>query len=140
MPHDEKLQEQLKRDEGLRTDFYRDSLGYLTVGYGHNCDAKGISARVAELMLEDDISDAKTALMGKFPWMRDLSPARLGAFINMTFNMGAGGLGTFKKALLAAKEGRWDACASEILDSKYAKQVGDRAKRVAQQLREDRWI
>jgi len=134
------LVDQLKRDEGYRSDVYRDTEGLLTIGYGHCLDRKGISLRVAELMLEDDISDAKTALMGMWPWMRDLSPARLGAFVNLVFNMGAGGLSSFKNALKAAKEGRWDDCASDILDSKYARQVGARAKRVAQQLREDRWV
>jgi lysozyme len=143
--------EQLKRDEGEKKENgvhapYRDHLGFLTIGYGHNLDAKGVSERVAEVMLEDDISDAKAGLMGRWPWMRDLSPARLGAFVNLAFNMGVGsekgkkGLAGFKKALAAAEAGDWDTCAKEVMDSDYAPQVGPRAHRVAQQLREDRWV
>lgn len=137
-PHD--IVEQLKLDEGVALEPYRDHLGYLTIGIGHNLDAKGITLRAAELILEDDIADAKTGLMGKWPWMRELSPARLAAFVNLAFNMGVGGLATFTRTLKAAEEGRWDDVAAGILDSKYATQVGDRAKRVAQQLREDKWV
>ena len=134
------LVDQLKRDEGYRADVYRDTEGLLTIGYGHCLDRKGISLRAAELMLEDDISDAKSGLLGKWPWMRELSPPRLGAFINLTFNLGVAGLNGFKKALAAAEQGDWEACAREIKDSKYATQVGARADRVAQQLQEDRWV
>ena len=134
------LLNQLKRDEGYRADVYRDTEGLLTIGYGHCLDRKGISLRVAELMLDDDIADAKAGLMGKWPWVRDLSPARLGAMVNLTFNMGVGGLNSFKKFLAAAERGDWATAAAELLDSKYAKQVGERAQRVATQLREDRWV
>lgn len=134
------LQEQLLRDEGCVLHPYRDSRGFLTIGAGHNLDAKDISKRAALAILEDDIADAKQGLMGKWPWMRDLSPARLGAFINLAFNIGVGGLSGFKKMLRAAQAGEWEQVAAELLDSKYAAQVGERPQRVAQQLREDRWV
>ena len=137
---DDKLIEQLKRDEGWRHTAYRDSLGYLTIGCGHNLDAKGLTDRAIEVILQDDITDAKSGLLGKWPWMRDLSSARLGAFINLAFNMGVGGLATFKHTLKAAEEGRWEDVAEGVLNSKYATQVGPRAHRVAQQLKEDKWI
>lgn len=136
----ENLHEQLIRDEGMVLTPYRDSRGFLTVGVGHNLDAKGLSKRAALVILDDDINDAKTGLMAKWPWMRDLSPARLGAFINLAFNMGVGGLGTFKKFLSHAQASKWEKATEELLDSQYAKQVGDRAHRVARQLREDRWV
>ena len=119
---------------------YRDSRGFLTVGVGHNLDAKGLSKRAALVILDDDINDAKTGLMAKWPWMRDLSPARLGAMINLAFNMGVGGLGGFKKMLAAAQKGEWERAAIELMDSNYAVQVGARSSRVARQLREDRWV
>mgnify|MGYP001615460746 CR=1 FL=1 len=136
----ENLHEQLIRDEGMVLHAYRDSLGFLTVGVGHNLDAKNITKRAAMVILDDDIADARMGLMAKWPWMRELSPARLGAFINLAFNMGIGGLATFKNTLKAAEEGRWADVSRGLLDSKYARQVGERAQRVARQLREDRWV
>ena len=134
------LIDQLKRDEGWVHTAYRDQLGYLTIGCGHNLDAKGLSDRAIEIILEDDIADAKFGLLGKWPWMRGLSPARLGAMVNLTFNLGTGGLGTFKKFLKAAESGAWEMAAAELLDSKYATQVGERAHRIARQLKEDKWV
>jgi lysozyme len=142
----ENLHEQLIRDEGMVLKPYRDHLGYLTIGVGHCLDKKPISKRAALVMLDDDIADARADLLAKWPWMRDLSPARLGAFINLAFNMGVGneaagtGLAGFKQTMRAAAEGRWEDVAQGLLDSKYATQVGPRAHRVARQLREDRWV
>lgn len=137
----ENLHEQLLRDEGMVLRAYKDKLGFLTIGIGHNLDAKGITKRVALIMLDDDIADAKTSLMGRWPWMRDLSPARLGAFINLCFNMGAGGLESKNPKMLArAEAGDWEGAAKELLDGPYKTQVGPRAFRLARQLREDRWV
>ena len=134
------LHEQLLRDEGMVLHPYRDHLGFLTIGIGHNLDAKPITKRAAFVILDDDINDAKQGLMARWPWMRELSPARLGAFINLAFNLGVGGLAGFKQTLKAAEEGRWDDVAAGVMESKYASQVGARAVRVAAQLREDRWV
>ena len=134
------LVEQLKRDEGLRLDVYRDSEGLLTIGYGHCLDRKGISKVVAEEMLKDDISDAELIMRVRFPWVANLSEPRRAAFTNLVFNLGGQGLAGFKKFLAAAQAGEWDTASRELLDSKYAKQVGERAVRVAQQLASDQWV
>lgn len=134
------LIDQLKRDEGLRLDVYRDSEGLLTIGYGHCLDRKGISQKVAEQMLMDDIEDAVLSRRVRFPWTDALSEPRKAAFTNLIFNLGSGGLNTFKKFLVAAKQGDWNTASAELLDSKYAQQVGERATRIATQLREDRWV
>ena len=133
------LHEQLIRDEGMVLRPYRDHLGFLTIGIGHNLDAKPITRRAALVILDDDITDAKQGLMAKWPWMRDLSPARLGAMVNLGFNVGVAGVSGFKKMLAAMESGRWDAAATELLDSRYATQVGTRATRLAEQIRTDRW-
>lgn len=123
--------EQLVRDEGEVLKPYRDSRGFLTIGVGHNLDAKGISRRAVRLILEDDVADAMADLQRALPWCEQLDDARRGVLINMTFNMGIGGLLTFKRFLAHMKAGEWAAAAREILESEYAKQVGSRAKRMA---------
>jgi lysozyme len=64
-----------------------------------------------------------------------LDDVRRNAFLNMAFNLGTNGLLKFQKALSHAREARWDECASEMLDSKWARQVGNRAKELAEQVR-----
>lgn len=128
------LIDQLKRDEGLRLDVYRDTEGLLTIGYGHCLDRKGISKRVAEAMLEDDIFDAKLITRVKFPWTETLDPVRRDAMVNLVFNMGGAGLATFKKFLAAMQVGDWMEAGRELMDSKYATQVGPRAHRMRKQI------
>lgn len=134
------IYEQLIRDEGDIPHPYRDSEGKLTIGVGHNLDAKGISWRARMVILGDDVEDATRELENALPWVRDLNDARRGALINMTFNLGIGGLLSFKNTLAAIQEGRWDDAAKGILDSKYARQVGPRAHRVAEQIRTGKWV
>ncbi len=134
------LEEQLVRDEGVVLHTYRDQNGWLTIGVGHNLDARGISQEAAMLILQDDIRDTKVGLLAKWPWMRDLSEARLGAMINLAFNVGLQGLQGFKKLLAAAQAGEFRQAALELLDSTYAHQVGERAQRLARQLEEDSWV
>lgn len=133
------IYEQLIRDEGDRPFPYRDSEGKLTIGVGHNLDAKGLSARVRRMIMEEDVEDATRELYEALPWAKDLSEPRRGALINMSFNMGIGGLLTFKNTLQAIKEGRWEDARTGILTSKYAKQVGPRAHRLAKQIVTDKW-
>lgn len=131
---------QLRRHEGERIEHgvhvpYRDSQGYLTIGYGHNLDAKGVTQRVADLILEDDIRDAEIIVRVRFPWVSALNDARKDAFVNLVHNLGGRGLAGFKKFLSACQDGKWDTAKAELLDSEYAKQVGVRAQELAEQIR-----
>ena len=133
------IYEQLTRDEGVQRVLYRDSLGNPTVGVGHLLTTP-LSDLAIQTILKDDVNTAYQTLTTRLPWVYNLSDARKGAFINLTFNMGIDGLLGFQKMLRAAQADSWDVAAAELLHSTYAKQVGDRAQRLATQLREDRWI
>ena len=133
------IYEQLIRDEGNLPHPYRDTVGKLTIGVGHNLDAKGLSWRARMVILGDDVEDAERDLMNMLPWTQQLSAARRGVLINMTFNMGIGGLMEFKKMLTAMREARWEEARKEMLDSTYAKQVGERAVRLGKQLVTNVW-
>lgn len=134
------IYDQLTRDEEKRNRMYLDSVGKHTIGVGHNLDDKPISDRACRIILEDDVADARDDLYRALPWAAGLSEPRQAALLNMCFNMGLGGLLTFKDALKALQEGRWEDARKGILSSKYAKQVGPRAHRVARQIVEDRWV
>ena len=136
---EKKLTAQLIRDEDLKLKPYHCTSGKLTIGVGRNLDDKGISREEALYLLQNDVNEVRADLVSQFPWMRDLDEARFGAFVNLAFNMGIAGLKTFVNTLQHARHGHWDKVAVNLLKSKYASQVGDRAKRVAEQLRTGEW-
>lgn len=127
----EAILEDLKRDEELRLKPYTDSVGKLTVGYGHNLDDLGISKNIANLMLEEDFSSALIDLNRSLPWWKTLSDPQRRGLLNMTFNLGLPKLLKFKKMLRALESGNSERAAAEAIDSKWAKQVGKRAWRIA---------
>ena len=133
-----KLNEQLKRHEGIRYSLYKCSAGKWTIGVGRNLSDNGISEQEAEFMLTHDIEDAAISA-SKLPFWSNLSQVRRAAFINLSFNLGMPRLLKFKRMLKAAGEGKWTEASLELLDSRYAKQVGRRADELAEQLRTGEW-
>jgi lysozyme len=137
------IYDQLRRDEGVRATMYRDELGNATVGVGHNLSSP-LSARAIQVMLEDDVDAIDQELQAALLWAKSaLDDARYGALLNLAFNMGVGGVHAgllgFPRMLRAIQAQDWDAAARELLDSRYARQVGDRATRLAEQLRSGSW-
>ena len=127
----ELILDDLRRDEELRLEVYTDSVGKKTIGYGHNLDDRGISENIAELILQEDFTIALTELRTKFPWIKSLPSSQQRGLVNMAFNLGLPKLRKFKKMLAALKSGNGDRAAAEAIDSKWAKQVGKRAWRIA---------
>lgn len=121
----------LRRDEGLRLKIYTDTVGKQTIGYGHNLDALGISEHIADLILEEDFVNTLTELNKRLPWWKTLTKPQRRGLVNMAFNLGLPKLLKFKKMLAALKKGKKERAAAEALDSKWAKQVGKRAWRIA---------
>lgn len=125
--------------EGVRLKPYRCPAGKLTIGVGRNLDDVGISKEEAYELLKHDISRAATDLFATFPWVKTLDEPRMGALVDMTFNMGISRLKTFKKFTNFMKNKDFKAAVAEMLDSKWAFQVGDRAKRLAQMVDRGEW-
>lgn len=125
----------LKLHEGLRLQPYTDTVGKITIGYGRNLSDRGITRDEAEQMLAHDITTHLAELVTVLPWVRALDPVRQAVLADMAFNMGVPTLLTFKNTLAAVKAGNYEGAAANILDSKYADQVGGRALRLARMLR-----
>jgi len=128
------LEEQLFVDEGFRSKPYRDTVGKLTIGIGRNLDDVGISKEEAMFLLRNDVAKAKADLIKNLPWVAGLTQARQEALTNMTFNMGIGTLLKFKNSLALIKAGKYKEASVEMMKSRWAAQVGDRAKRVTKQI------
>ena len=126
----ETLEGQLRRHEGVRYLPYKDSLGILTIGVGHNL-SKPLSDRAVQVILEDDINEAREALYSYEPWVLNLDSARRNVLINMSFNMGMEHLEEFKQTLTHIKNGQYGDAADHMLSTLWAKQVGPRAVELA---------
>ena len=55
--------------------------------------------------------------------------------VNMCFNMGSPRLSQFKKFIKAIHDEDWATASVEMLNSKWAKQVGDRANRLSDRIK-----
>ena len=128
------LRAQLIRHEGLRLFPYIDTVGKTSIGVGRNLTDRGITDAEARLLLDNDINAVLNGLQ-VFAWFGVLDPVRQRAFCDLCFNLGLPRLRGFVKMLDAAGRSDWGTAATELLDSAYAKQVGQRAQTVAAQLR-----
>lgn len=130
-----KLEEQLIVDEGFRTKPYKDTVGKTTIGYGRNLDDVGISQAEAYFMLQNDIKKVINQLYAKLPFFKDLTDGRQNALANMAFNLGIDKLMEFKNTLSLIEQKRYTEASTAVLDSKWATQVGERAKRISEKIR-----
>ena len=85
-------------------------------------------------MLDNDIMK-HTIDAQKLIVMNSLDPVRQDVLISLTFNMGLPRLRGFVNMLAALSDQMWDVAAKELLDSKYALQVGNRALELAAMIR-----
>jgi lysozyme len=123
----EDLKEQLIRHEGLRLTVYDCPAGYKTIGVGRNLEGKGVTEEEAMYLLDNDIKDFQEGLSRELPWFDSLDECRRNILTNMAFNLGISGLLKFKNTLLAVENENWEEAASQMLDSRWAQQVGGRA-------------
>lgn len=123
----------ITQNEGLRLKPYKCTAGKLTIGVGRNLDDVGINTEEANFMLYNDLVVAETELIriiGQHTYDNLTTHQRI-ALVDMIFNLGATRFSKFKNMLACLKNSDFKGVAREMLDSKWAKQVGDRAKRDA---------
>jgi len=113
--------------------------GKLTIGYGRNLEDRGISFREADALLDNDIDTADANLITCWPWVQALDVARHATLTQMCFNLGTAKLAGFTNTLAAIRRGDYETGAAGMLASKWAKQVGQRASRLAAIMRTGIW-
>lgn len=129
------LRNEIERDEGLRLKPYECTSGKLSIGYGRNIEDNGISRAEADYLLQNDMDRVEKELDTFIPWWKHLSDARQRALMNMVYNMGISRFLGFKNMLAALQTGRWVIAADEAIMSRWAKQVGERAERIADMIK-----
>ena len=137
--------EQLQIDEGVMYEIYRDHLGYLTFGVGHlitKSDPEygfpvGTTVpeeRVAQAFETDlDIALRECGMLYGHMW--SCFPGEVKEIlVNMMFNLGRPRLSKFKKMNGHLERGDYKNAAVEGRDSRWYRQVGNRAERLMTRL------
>ena len=139
------LREELANDEGCKYEVYLDHLGYPTFGIGHlitdndpecgtSVGTEVSSDRVQEAFdsdIESVLSDCDR-LYGDFG---DLPEEVQLIVANMMFNMGYTRLSKFKGMKRGVDARDWESAADEMVDSRWYRQVTNRAKRLVERMK-----
>jgi lysozyme len=110
---------------------YVDTTGHITVGIGRNLTDRGISTNEALLLLDDDISYFSSKLAHYLNFFPGLDSNRQIALVDMCFNLGINNFLAFSGMIQALENKDWKCAHDEMLDSKWAQQVGERATQLA---------
>jgi len=129
----------IKKHEGYSATPYTDTVGKITIGWGRNLTDNGISEEEATMLLSHDLDKCERQL-NNLQWYSHLSHIRKDVLVSMVFNMGFRGFLSFKKMIIAIEEHHWREAAKQMLDSKWANQVGRRAVELAYMMEHDRYM
>ena len=143
----QRLAKEITSDEGCVLKVYEDHLGYKTVGIGHLVRPEDIEyhlnvgdpitqTRADELFFKDINIVLKECEDNFHNNWRDWPEEVKLIIANMAFNLGLPRLTKFKKMFAALNKGDYQTASKEGLDSKWAKQVYNRAKRLMNRLRD----
>lgn len=132
----------LKVDEGLRFIAYPDPISHgppWTIAYGHTGREVHPGLVWVQQQCDDaldaDVSAVQQGLDTALPWWRSLDDLRQDCLVNQAFNMGVHGLLGFGTYLGLVKAGNYAEAANDEMHTLWARQVGDRAARLAEQMR-----
>jgi lysozyme len=140
-----KLREQLKIDEGVKYEVYDDHLGYKTFGIGHLVKTTDeeygapvgtpVSEKRVNSVFDKDVETYIDESKKVFGNLEDMPQEAQQVIVNMCFNMGAPRLSQFKKFIKAIHDEDWKTASVEMLDSRWASQVGIRANRLSDRIK-----
>ena len=136
MPDFKALIERLKVNEGFRSQVYKCSEGFDTIGYGLAIKDLELTEKEAEYLLANRVSQKHLHLLDNLNWYKDIPPEVQSVILEMVYQMGFSGFKKFKKAIANMKDKNWKVAADEMLDSRWAKQTPNRANQLADIVRE----
>jgi len=136
MPDFKALIERLKVNEGFRSSVYQCSLGFDTIGYGFAIKDLELTEKEAEHLLTNRVSQKHLHLLDNLDWYSDMPPEVQGVVLEMVYQLGFSGFKKFKKAISNMIDKNWKDAATEMLDSRWAKQTPNRANQLADIVRE----
>lgn len=114
-------------------------VGHPTVGWGRNLAGNGLDDGEAEHLLQMDIRTTESRLVRDLPWTAELDEVRFCVLLDMALNMGINTLLDFAQTLAAVKDHKYHLASQLMLQSKWATQVGKRAKRLSRMMETGEW-
>jgi lysozyme len=142
----QKLREELEYDEGCKYEIYNDHLGYPTFGIGHlilesdseygESTGTAVSEGRVKEAFEADVMGVLSDCERLYSDFRSLPEDAQRIIANMMFNMGYTRLSKFKGMKSGVNARDWSAAANEMVDSRWYKQVTNRAERLIKRMRE----
>ncbi len=120
--------------EGMVLKSYTCPTGYTSVGVGRNLETNGITEEEAMYLLNNDISSVIKKLDKHWIAWRKLPITAQYVCIDLVFNMGVNSFMSFRRTRCYMELGEWEKAGDELLNSKYAEQVGRRALFNSEQL------
>lgn len=141
----------LQYEEGFREKPYMCSEGYPTVGTGIRIGPKGADLKYYEFTVPREVDAVwlqsilnrtmKSMLSNEriAKAMNALDEARTAVLVSMAYQMGVAGLAQFKNTLYLVETKQFEEAAKAMLDSKWARQTPNRARRHAEQMRSGLW-
>ena len=134
------LEDQLIDHEGLELKPYHCTADKLTIGVGRNIQDRGITENEARYLLKNDIKIVEDELLTRQPVVAGLDSVRQRVLVDMGFNLGLPILMKFQNMWAAIEEEDYHEAARQMMDSRWASQVGRRAERLAQAMSSGEWI
>ena len=141
----EKLIKDLEVDEGCKFELYNDHLGYKTFGIGHLVRedepewelpiGTPVSQERVREAFERDLDTVRLDCLKLYPNFNELPDDAQLIIANMMFNMGLPRLSQFKKMKAAVDEGNWEEAANQMEQSRWYRQVQNRADRLVERMR-----
>lgn len=124
--------------ESVRRFPYEDSVGKVTIGVGRNLDDVGLSDDEVNFLHTNDLTrvwDEASSLS----WFPGLDDVRKLIVLDMIFNMGLSRFLGFVNTIDALIHKDYMTAAREMIDSKWYRQTGRRAKRLTAAMASGEW-
>ena len=125
------LLDNIKESEGFRSSVYKDTLGIDTIGYGFAIKDLHLTRDDCDRILERKVAELKIRVHNKFPFIITLPESVQDVIIECCYQLGVTGFSKFKKTLAYLEKHEFEKAAVEMLDSKWAKQTPNRAKKLS---------
>jgi len=134
---DRKLLESLLiKHEGIRYRPYLDLKGNITIGIGHNLTANGLYPEIVTQLFQLDIQNIVLTPLSNVEWYNNMGDeVRQAVICDMVFNMGLDDVLEFTHMIDAIQKKQWENASYFMLQSRWAKQVGNRAVELAEIMR-----
>lgn len=129
-----RLKRSIVNHEGKTNFPYVDTLGKITIGIGYNLSDRGVTEDWINENYEKDVRYFYSKLKTDFSWFDRLNLDRQIVLIDMTFNLGYKNFLSFKRMISALSRDDYKEAANEMLQSKWAHQVKNRANELANAL------